>query len=160
MRQRWDSYEQLLIMGRSKPGMGAAPTLVGRRHLLLLQVVVVPCGCWQAVMVCLSFLVVPSWLFPLFLSNGFSFLLQIYLVGWLSYTWYMFLARVFFAVGIACSNHLACCVCNVYLCLVVCDHRARLSTAVAVRGIGTDTTAVRLYNVLDVNGCKYQHETK
>ena len=36
-----------------------------------------------------------------------------------------------------CMDKSPCCTCNVYICLVVCDHRSRPSTAVG--GMGTDT---------------------
>ena len=39
----------------------------------------------------------------------------------------VFLARVLIAVGIAQPNHIAVLAVCVHLCLVVCDHRARLS---------------------------------
>ena len=56
----------------------------------------------------------------------FSFLLFFFIFCRAGLHFFLF-ARVLIAVGIAWPKHLACSICNVCVCPVVCGHRARLS---------------------------------
>ena len=83
--------------------------------------------CWLSVVLCFSFVFRPVSFFLsncLFLSS-FSFLLQ--LVWCAGLLIFVFSPRVHG--GWHCMAKSPCCVGNMYLCLVVCDHRTRLYEA-------------------------------
>ena len=128
-------HAAMLLLPRqdhSKPNMVAAPDIgwMASSAMLLVAgslfvfVVFLALSCRHASL-CVSifffpvlFFLLSSWCFPFF-----SCFLQIELVCWLAC--FVFFSRA--RCGWYCIAKSPRCICNVYICLVVCGHRARLS---------------------------------
>ena len=121
----------LLQKGHPKPNMVTAPDAGWMASS------VVAC-CWLSAVACSSFFVVSSCFslsFQPLLPSVFSFLLFFYFISfvtangvvrWIAYFGFLPAGSLRFLS--AWPNHLAASATCIYLCLVVCDHRARLST--------------------------------